>query len=135
MIIDINDIIKNIKPGIYSETYYSYIPRKIVSIITAEKIKNIQDNNIYSNKVIIGSEIFYYLSNESIFNYNPYHSNFNVSTNGNELIENLGYALGLEFFKDNTYTIKENEFIFFDNENELSFVKNYLRKQKINRLI
>jgi len=123
MRIDTNKIFKKYSAQEnYRTTYRDFVNKEILSAIHIEALKH-----TYTN-IIVGVEILDYLVDSNMFHYNGF-DNPNINT-----VERIGSLYGLSIYKDNTYHIKDDEVLFFDKIKNLSFIKKFIRNQKINRL-
>ena len=124
MLIDIENLIVNSGYNTSQENH-STIARKIITHIISEK-----NSHYFINKVVVGRDIYDYLADLSRFHI----KDFDINGVKN-LISEVGNVIGMNIYIDNTYSIKPNEVLYFENEMELPFVKSYIRKVKMNRLI
>jgi len=102
----------------YMETYRDFVNKEIMSALYSESAKHIHIN------IIVGGEILDYIIDNKTFHYNGF-DNPNIN-----LVERIGSLYGLNIYKDNTYHIKNDEFLFFDKIKDLSFIKKNHQKSE-----
>ena len=112
--IDVNDLINS---NLTMADNYQTIARKIVTLIVKER------NTTGYNNVILGQELLLII--EDI-------PSFNVAYDINPNVGRIGVLMGVQVFQDYTGFVKEDEYLFFENEKSLQFMK---REQKLKRIL
>ena len=97
---------------------YQTIAMKIVTLIVKER------NITGHNNVILGHELLLIIEDIPNFHVNTYDINSNVGR--------IGVLMGVQVFQDYTGFVKGNEYLFFENEKSLQFMK---REQKLKRIL
>jgi hypothetical protein len=118
MIIDIEKIISQCP--VY-DLQSNYVARKITSTI-------LQQANINNKfKVVVGWRVFDWIN----FGANYIDENYEVTN----YLEHIGILMHIGVYRDRLNIVKPNEIILFDKISELDYLKNYMREQKIKRVL